>query len=486
MPTLIVVDSPQTWSLQVPGVEVVGARAYLTDPRYSEERGTTVFNLCRSYGYQRLGYYVSLLAGARGHRAKPSVETIQDMRSQVLTRLTSNELAELVGKTLRTVRGDEFVLHVYFGKPPSKRHERLAHALFTAFQVPLLRARFVREKDGFALQHIGPIPASEVPDAHQKVLAEAAQAYFSKRQFTVRRSKPARFHLAILHDPEEASPPSNAQALRRFVQAGNALDVDVDFLTRDDLARVGEYDALLIRATTAVDHFTYRFARRAEAEGLAVVDDPSSILRCTNKVFLAELLAQHGIAAPKTLVVHRDNRDRVVPELGLPCVLKEPDSAFSKGVVKVNDAAELERELDRLLDDSELVIAQEFARTDYDWRIGVFDRQPLWACRYHMAKEHWQIVSRKDGKTRYGHVDSIPLDVVPQNVLKVAVRAANAIGDGLYGVDVKAFGKKAKVIEVNDNPNLDAGYEDHCLGLELYKRIVAGLVERVVKRRSGK
>ena len=490
MPILLVVDNPATWpakwSLQMPGVEVVAARAYLTDPRYSEGRGTTVFNLCRSYGYQRLGYYVSLLAGARGHRAKPSVETIQDMRSQVLTRFTSNELAELMRKTLKTARGDEVVLHIYFGKPPTKRHERLAHALFTAFQAPLLRARFVREGETWELQHVGPIPASEVPDAHQAVLEKAAEEYFSKRQFTPRRSKPARFHLAILHDPDEASPPSNPQALRRFVQAAQALEVETDFLTRDDLARVGEYDALLIRATTAVDHFTYRFARRAAAEGLAVVDDPGSILRCTNKVYLAELLAQQGIAAPKTLVVHRDNRDRVVPELGLPCVLKEPDSAFSKGVVKVSDAAELERELDRILADSELVIAQEFARTDYDWRIGVFDRQPLWACRYHMAKEHWQIVSRKDGKTRYGHVDSIPLDVVPPMVLKAATRAANAIGDGLYGVDLKAFGKKAKVIEVNDNPNIDAGYEDHCLGLELYRRIVAGLVERVASRRTGK
>ncbi|MEZ5965103.1 MAG: RimK family protein [Planctomycetota bacterium] len=487
MGILIVVNNPDTWKLRVPGVEVVAARDYLTDPRFSEMRQTTVFNLCRSYGYQRLGYYVSLLAAARGQRATPSIETIQDMRSQVLTRFTSNELNELVQRTLKSIRTDEFVLSIYFGKPLAAKHEKLAQALFSAFPVPLLRARFAREEEGsWDLQHVGPIPASEVPESHQEFLHEAAEAYFKKAHFTPRRSKPARYYLAILHDPEDPSPPSNPQALKRFVQAANSLDCQADLVTRDDLGRIGEYDALLIRTTTSVDHFTYRFARRAEAEGMPVVDDPSSILRCSNKVFLAEMLQRHDIPAPRTLVIHKKNRQLVAETLGLPCILKEPDSAFSRGVVKVGDSTELERELDRLLDKSELVIGQEFVRTDFDWRIGIFDRKPLWACRYHMAAEHWQIVSRQGGTTRYGQVDSIPLDVVPPGVLKIALRAANLIGDGLYGVDVKAVGKKALVIEVNDNPNLDGGYEDHCLGLEVYRRIVGGLIERVERRRAAK
>lgn len=487
MAILIVVNNPDTWTLRIPGVEVVAARDYLTDTRFSDMRRTTVFNLCRSYGYQRLGYYVSLLAGARGQRATPSIETIQDMRSQVLTRFTSNELNELVQKTLKTIRTAEFVLSIYFGKPLAAKHEKLAQAMFTAFPVPLLRARFARDDHGeWNLQHVGPIPASEVPESHQDFLQQSAESYFKKRHFTPRRSKPARYYLAILHDPDDPSPPSNPQALKRFVQAAASLDCDAELVTRDDLGRIGEFDALLIRTTTSVNHFTYRFARRAEAEGMPVVDDPSSILRCSNKVFLAEMLQRHDIPAPKTLVIHKKNRQLVADTLGLPCILKEPDSAFSRGVVKVNDQEELVRELDRLLDSSELVIGQEFMRTDFDWRIGVFNRQPVWACRYHMAAQHWQIVSRADGTASYGAVDSIPIDVVPAPVLKIAMRAANLIGDGLYGVDVKAVGKKAMVIEVNDNPNLDAGYEDHCLGLELYRRIVGGLIERVDRRRAAK
>ena len=68
MSTLIVVNNPAKWPLHIPDVEIVAAKAYLTDPRYSELKGTKVFNLSRYYTYQSMGYYVSLLAEARGYR----------------------------------------------------------------------------------------------------------------------------------------------------------------------------------------------------------------------------------------------------------------------------------------------------------------------------------------------------------------------------------------------------------------------------------
>src|SRR3569832_2432889 len=82
MPALIVVDNVKEWEFETPGVEVVDARSYLTRPEYGEVRGVKVFNLCRSYKYQSLGYYVTLLATARGHKPLPNFITVQDMLSQ--------------------------------------------------------------------------------------------------------------------------------------------------------------------------------------------------------------------------------------------------------------------------------------------------------------------------------------------------------------------------------------------------------------------
>ena len=49
------------------------------------------------------------------------------------------------------------------------------------------------------------------------------------------------------------------------------------------------------------------------------------------------------------------------------------------------------------------------------------------------------------------------MEHAPSAVVSTALKAANLIGDGLYGVDIKQVGRKCYVIEVNDNPNIDAG-----------------------------
>lgn len=81
----------------------------------------------------------------------------------------------------------------------------------------------------------------------------------------------ARYDLAILHDPQEALPPSNAKALDNFVRVGKTLGIDVELIERKDYARIAEYDGLLIRETTSVDNHTCRFAKKAESEGLMPV-----------------------------------------------------------------------------------------------------------------------------------------------------------------------------------------------------------------------
>ena len=110
---------------------------------------------------------------------------------------------------------------------------------------------------------------------------------------------------------------------------------------RDDINRVTEFDGLFIRDTTQVNNHAYRFARRAEAEGLVVIDDPVSIVRCTNKVYLAELLGRHRVPTPRTCVLHKDNLDEVAATIGTPCILKKPDSSYSAGVIKVESPDEM-------------------------------------------------------------------------------------------------------------------------------------------------
>jgi len=487
MNILVVVNSPRHWPLDIPGVRVVPAREYLTEPAWGEERHARVFNLCKSYRYQSLGYYVSLLAEARGHRPLPRTHTLEDMQSRGLVRLLTQDLDDSIRRSLAPIKADRFELSIYFGRNMASRHERLSRQLFNLIPAPLLRAQFERHGGQWHLKGVGPIAASDIPASHQAFVIRAAEDYFSGHGPATRRRPDSRYDLAILHDPDNPEPPSNPRAMARFEKAALAAGLAPKLITRADFGRLAEFDALFIRDTTFADHYTYRFSRRAQAEGLVVIDDPGSILKCNNKVYVAELLARHRLPSPRTLVVHRDNVERILPEMGLPCVLKQPDSSFSLGVARADTEAELKAKVWTLLEKSDLVIAQEWLPTEFDWRVGVLDRRVLFVCKYYMAPGHWQIVNHGEGRRGYVEGPSVAVAVedAPPAVVKLGLKAANLIGDGFYGVDIKQAGRRLAVIEINDNPNVDAGNEDGVIGEALYQAVMGVFLERIQARKQG-
>ncbi|MBI1190796.1 MAG: RimK family alpha-L-glutamate ligase [Tepidisphaera sp.] len=482
MGILLVLDKPEDWPLNVEGVEVVPARKYLTDTAYSERKPHKVFNLCKSYRYQSIGYYVSLLASARGHKPLPDISTIQDLKLHELVRVAGEELDEVIQEGLKEISGGEFTLSIYFGKNVEARFNRLALAIFNRYPAPFLRASFEKKDGEWRLEGLRTIPSSEIPSDHFLDVLTFATQYFNRPHRRPKQAE-ARYDMAILRSEDDPTPPSNEKAIKKFVKAGEAMGFDVEIIGKDDYGRLGEFDALFIRDTTNVLSHTFRFARRADAEGLVVIDDPESIVRCSNKVYLAELLQRHRVATPPTLIVHKDNAASVPQILGLPLVLKQPDSSFSLGVIKAKTREEYEREIDRLLKISDLVVAQAYMPTDFDWRVGVLDGEPYYVCKYFMVKGHWQIYDNtKQGDDKLGEFETWPVDACPPEVLKAARRVADLIGDGLYGVDIKEVGGKAYVIEINDNPNIDAGVEDKILGDEIYAKLMRVMLGRLEGR----
>ena len=134
---------------------------------------------------------------------------------------------------------------------------------------------------------------------------------------------------------------------------------------------------------------------------------------------------------------------------------------------------------------SDLLVAQTFSPSEFDWRVGLFDRKPLFVCKYYMARKHWQIVKRNAaGKLVDGASETLRWEDAPEPIVTMAQKASKLIGDGLYGVDLKEIDGKPVVIEINDNPSIDSGTEDLVLGPELYNTIMRGFVERIEKVRG--
>lgn len=484
--TIIVVDKLTDWTWDALEVEVVTAEQYLKGGQYEKLSNIHLLNLCRSFAYQKRGYYVSLVASARGHKPQPTLHCIADFNSQsTLKRLVSSEFDELIQSSLDHIYSTSFVLSVYFGKNLAKCYDRLATFIFKQFPVPFLQAKFIKTKDKWTLSSLIPMGLHQIPEFHKEFVFEQTKKYLSqKKVYGTLKRKNSIFDLAILIDPEEEHPPSNKKALKKFEKAAEALGFSVEFIQRPDFGRVAEFDALFIRATTSVNHYTYRFSRRAYANGIEVVDDPLSILRCCNKIYLYELLTKHQLPTPDTQLCDLSILKDTATSITYPVVLKEPDGAFSQGVFKAENPAQFELVAKKLLDKSELILIQQFMPSEYDWRIGVLDGQPLYACKYFMAKDHWQIFKKKrSGKVEEGDYETVAIKEVPKKALQLAVKAANLIGKGLYGVDIKEVGGNFYIIEVNDNPNLDVGVEDVVLGDELYLSVMRVIYNRIQEKR---
>ena len=269
------------------------------------------------------------------------------------------------------------------------------------------------------------------------------------------------------------------------MKAAPLVGLEAELIGPDALERLPEFDALFNRA--GPEGIIYEFVRRAESLGMPVVDDPESILKCGNKVYMQELLNRHRIATPRTLIVHRGNVDEVVPTLGLPCVLKLPDSGFGLDVVKIESEDNLRKEAERFFKQSELLIAQEWLPSDFDWRVGIFDRRPLFVAKYFMAPGHWKVNKVVEGQQELveGKTEAMTIGEAPEQVINMAVRAANLIGRGLYGADLKQVEDRVYLIEVNCNPNIDAGNEDQVLGEALYREVLGVFARRIAETTGG-
>lgn len=484
---LVLVDQPSDWPHMDPRCGVMSAAQFLARPLDPAHTAELVINLCRSYKYLSVGYYCSLMAEARGQQVLPSVKTINDLSRKAIYSLDTSELNLALNALLDEDNSRpmpvEFSMDIHFGETDYTPLAALARHIFDTFPTPLMRVEFERDDTEWQIAGIKVQSLGTLNERQRAACGAALRRFQGMAQPTVPAPRRYRYHIAILHDPHEALPPSNPAALANFVSAGRTLGIDVSLIEKADFSRLGEFDALLIRETTAINHHTYLFAKKAESEGLVVIDDPSSILRCTNKVYLADLMHSHGIPVPRTYALQkRDLADisRMEKEIGYPMVLKIPDGAFSRGVTKVANAAQLNAVASELLQQSSLVLVQEYLYTEFDWRIGVLNRKPIFASQYFMSKGHWQVAKRDaQGNAEFGMAASVPLDAVPADLLAYATQAANLIGDGLYGVDMKMTTRGPVLIEVNDNPNIDAGGEDGVLGEQLYRMVLGDLVRRL-------
>ncbi|ALQ08300.1 RimK family protein [Pseudoalteromonas fuliginea] len=461
--TLIVVDNNEQ-TLAQSFENVITFNTYLRDYPKQNEPKTRIINLCDSSQYLSKGYYCSLLAEARKHQVLPSVKTINALRSGQAPMLNVSQ----IDGTL------------YFGNAQNDLQSKAAKSVFNQYPAPIL---FVDEQ--------GLLQQGSLSSLSEQQYSEfvAKLDNFTKTQWRIGAvQRRFRWDMAILVDHNEKVPPSDKDAIARFIKAAAKHGINAQALSFDEIDNIAQFDALFIRQTTAIDHPTYRLASKAQSLGLVVIDDAESILRCCNKVYLHDAFNYQKVPSLKTLVV-ADQANETLEQLEeaftYPLVLKMPEGSFSKGVFKVSNRDELAAKLTELFEFSALVLAQEYMYTEYDWRVGVLNGRAIYACRYLMARNHWQIYNHDAKRFFSGGFETLATFELPKAVLDAALKASKTVGRGLYGVDVKEHQGKAYVLEVNDNPSIDHKVEDGYLGDELYMIIMDEFKQRLEARGRG-
>ena len=479
---VILVDSAKDFPNADTPHKVITTRDYLARANLFQGARPKIINLSRSIAYQSRGYYCSLLAEARGHRIIPSTETMIDLGNRQLYALALPELDDALMRALAAAADKTVPTRIvaYFGAVRDHRFDRFGRLLFDWFRCPVLDVT-IDNGGRPQIRKLASVPITKLAADELAFFREAMHGH-TRRQWRSKKDRAApRYSFAALYNPSEQLPPSDLGTLKHWARLAAKLGVEVEPITRRDLPRLAEFDALFIRETTSIRNHTYRFARRAAQEGMPVIDDPISMIRCTNKIYLHELMTGNGVPVPPTVIISsKQDLARAADELGFPMVLKIPDSSFSRGVKKVDGDLDLAALFSEWYEDTDLLLAQKFMPTSFDWRLGVLGGKPLFVCQYMMAKRHWQIVRHgADGKPSQGGWFTPSLGEAPPAVIDTGLRAAQLIGPGLYGVDLKETVDGIVVVEVNDNPNLEHGVEDQAEKDQVWIELTRWFIDRL-------
>lgn len=272
--------------------------------------------------------------------------------------------------------------------------------------------------------------------------------------------------LGIFVDRKTLANAEQLTALIRCRDVAETLGHHAEFIFPVDINRIPHMDALFIRTRTDPLNIAYVAAQMADFHGIPVIDDPRSIRICSDKVNMYSHLMKKQVAIPQTIFLSkRDLTEEYVKNLfdtlGTPLILKEPSTSFSLRVEKVNDSASFFQVARRFIKLSDWIVVQQYVESKYDWRVGVLGGRLLYVCKYTIPSVTFKIQASVNGHIVYCGVESVPEQEVPEKVISLGIDAANAIGNGLYGVDIKNSNGDACVIEVNDNPSIESG-EDTC------------------------
>ncbi len=287
--------------------------------------------------------------------------------------------------------------------------------------------------------------------------------------------------IAIFTERSSLRRSGELNALFKFREAAIELGHDLDFIFKDDIKYLKNFDAIFIRALTDPLNNSYVVSRLAEINGIKVLDSSRDIRICSDKVNMYSHLKKANVPFPETIFLTKEeltkeNAKDILEQLGVPVVLKAPNSSFSAYVDRAYNEEDFIKIGKKFFRRSDLIIVQQYMPSKFDYRVVMLDGKIISVVKYIMNGNAWRIVDQDEsGRIIQCDVEGLDIENVKPALIDIAKNAGNSIGKGLYGIDIKEIDNEFYVIEVNDNPNIDNGVEDQN-SPKIYEWIIKYLV----------
>ena len=218
---------------------------------------------------------------------------------------------------------------------------------------------------------------------------------------------------------------------------------DKDLIIELDRPTFPDVDLVLDRGLVhSRAEYTLRFL---QSLGIPTVNSYSATITCDNKFLTSITLQEAGVPALRTMIAYTPGSAlEAIERLGYPAVLKPPVGSWGRLLAKINDreAAEAILEHKEILGSyhhSIFYIQEYVPKKGGDIRAFVVGGKVIGAS--YRSSTHWITNVARGAETS-------PATVSPE-MEEIALRAAEAVGGEILGVDLVETDEGLKVIEIN-------------------------------------
>lgn len=247
-----------------------------------------------------------------------------------------------------------------------------------------------------------------------------------------------------------------ARARDHTLDVINTLHVHMNITSNRPTLRYGGktlplYDAVIPRIGASITGFGLAVLRQFEIQGVYPLNESVAIGRSRDKLRALQLLARRGIGLPVTAFAHGPKTaEAVIKEVGgAPVVIKLLEGTQGMGVILAETGPSAISIIEAFSAANVNILVQEFIAEAgaSDIRVMVVGGKVVGAMKRTGRKGDFRSNLHRGGKGEKA-------DISPEEI-ETAVRAADALGLNVCGVDMLRSKRGPLVMEVNSSPGLE-------------------------------